>query len=106
MFKLHSCVEQIVSPLGMLIFTGFVVGLTFVTGAPVMTKYPVVPESLIAMPLGMGIYDAALFAYCVLAAWLYLESAVAWLLLAVFDVMIVTSSPLSSCVVLLGVGVS
>ena len=92
MSKLHSWVEQIVSPLGMVILTGFYVGLTFVTGAPVMTKFPVVPESPIAMPFGMGLLGAALFANPVLVALLSLESVVARLLLAVFEVTTVTSS--------------
>ena len=82
MSKLHSWVEHIVSPLGMVILTGFCVGMTFVTGAPVMTKCPVVPESPIAMPFGMGLLGAALCANSVLVAWLSLEFAVARLLLA------------------------
>ena len=92
MLRLHSCVEQIVSPFGMVILTGFRVGLMFVTGAPVITICPVVPESPIAMPFGMGFLGAALFANPVLVARLSLESAVARLLLTVFEVTTVTSS--------------
>ena len=48
MFRLHSCVELIVSPFGQVMRTGCLVGLTFVTGASSITKWPVVPESLMA----------------------------------------------------------
>ena len=80
------------SPFGMVILTGLYVGLMFVTGAPVMTKFPVVPESPIAMPFGMGLLGAALCAKSVLVARFSLESVVARLLLAVFEVTTVTSS--------------
>ena len=65
------------SPFGIVILTGFRVGLMFVTGAPVLTKCPVVPESAMAMPFGMGLLVAALFEKPVLVARLSLESAVA-----------------------------
>ena len=72
----------------------------FVTGSPVMTKWPVVPESPITIPFGMGILLAALFANWWLASELSLESTVAWsmawLLLDVLDVTTVASSSSSS----------
>ena len=65
------------SPFGIVILTGFRVGLMFVTGAPVLTKCPVVPESAMTMLFGMGLLVAALFENPVLVARLSLESAVA-----------------------------
>jgi len=61
----------------MVIVTGFRVGLMFVTGAPVITKCPVAPESPIAVPFGMGLLGAALCAKSVLVARLSLEFVVA-----------------------------
>ena len=62
MSRLHSCVDDMVSPLGMVMRTGREVGLTLVTGAPCITKCPVVPESLMARPGGKCMpFCAALF---------------------------------------------
>jgi len=92
MSRLHSWVEHIVSPFGMVILTGFRVGLMFLTGAPVLTKCPVVPESAMAMLFGMGLSVAALFEKPLLVVRLSLESAVARLPVAVLEVTTVTSS--------------
>ena len=44
---LHTCVEVIVFPSGMIIFNGLSVGLIFLTFAFTAMKWPVVPESSI-----------------------------------------------------------
>ena len=45
MSKLHTCVETMISPFGIVIVTGLVAGCMFFTFAFFMQKWPVVPES-------------------------------------------------------------
>ena len=43
--RLHSCVDSMMPPCGSMILSGFLVGLTLMTGAPGTAKVPVAPAS-------------------------------------------------------------